>query len=928
MRYSLPGADLPVEVTLRVSGAITEPLRVSIRSDVGPTTDLALTAGARDTRARALDAAHGDVTEELRFVVWPPRGAKAMWVESSDAARIVASIATRRERTTAKRIAASTMSNLTRDLLARVAQASRALAADPNDAAALAGRANDLLDLGEPSLAREDLVRLLKLPAARKLGASAAIEEELFARLDEAADPTHVALAQRPEQPVLVGPALASVVTDKQEAAIAKVTESRKELAKGNTLAAAQLLVGVYQATDRWPVALEAVELLGRVLADRKQTPPAGIISLTYGLSMRIRPFIDHARVRRALVVAATQSGWDTLGAMATSAGHEVVLSTRPILPPSPAVLVREALVAPAWQVTSAHTLTAGNAGVLDVALPAAMTVRAQVHCVRVRTGDHADEPCNLSVRVDNGAPKSEVAPIGKTIEVPLALPAGRHVIEVALASEGDAASVRFVSEREIAGVTDPADAQGVFPVRIERRTKLFTASVAQPITTSVQGPVTLWVQARSLSGAHGAEVTATASSGAPVTAKLALVTNRDDDARGDGREVRVSAPADVFMILPDATTYQISLKPDRGELVARMALRDERRGKVPRSPGPWYAAAPTETAAFTMALPPTIGEIHGEPYEAPAMGRAGTFSIDMRGEQDSRGDDDVIAKQPGNFVEGGVGFRRMLLPRRAWLSTRVGLRAREETSAIVNASSELYFDQLPLGTTFQLVGIAYTQSFSEGRAWHLRGRTRLGWRWAMTDTLTARPQLGFGASYMNTTEAIASVATDRLDPDVYNAFRANHARDANAAFAVQWMPLQDFVGELRTMAVSNEDLASVDYAGFGVGFRMLAPLPLVGDTLLSTSYRPNYRFADDDRPSGYWRHDLVGRVEWTMWTTSQGRFVLSAWDEYYPGKRNAFGAGVRFDLTRHRGLADFSPNDAPFSSLVDERQYAPTELP
>jgi hypothetical protein len=113
----------------------------------------------------------------------------------------------------------------------------------------------------------------------------------------------------------------------------------------------------------------------------------------------------------------------------------------------------------------------------------------------------------------------------------------------------------------------------------------------------------------------------------------------------------------------------------------------------------------------------------------------------------------------------------------------------------------------------------------------------------------------------------------------------------------------------------------------------MLAPLPLVGDTLLATAYRPNFRFADDDRPSGYWRHDLTARIEWSVWTTTQGRFVLSAWDEYYPGtggakSRNAFGAGIRFDLVRHRGLADFSPGDAPFASLIDEHAYAPMETP
>jgi hypothetical protein len=169
-------------------------------------------------------------------------------------------------------------------------------------------------------------------------------------------------------------------------------------------------------------------------------------------------------------------------------------------------------------------------------------------------------------------------------------------------------------------------------------------------------------------------------------------------------------------------------------------------------------------------------------------------------------------------------------------------------------------------------------------------------------------------------------VAMDRLDPDVYSAYRETHRRDGTGALALHWQPLQDLAGELRAAATTNADFGSLDHAGGGASLRMLAPLPLVGDTLLVASYLPNYRFADDDRPRGYWRHDAVFRAEWSLWTTTQGRLVLSAWDEHTT--RHAFGAGIRFDLVRHRGLADFAPADAPFASLVDERAYAPLEAP
>ena len=83
---------------------------------------------------------------------------------------------------------------------------------------------------------------------------------------------------------------------------------------------------------------------------------------------------------------------------------------------------------------------------------------------------------------------------------------------------------------------------------------------------------------------------------------------------------------------------------------------------------------------------------------------------------------------------------------------------------------------------------------------------------------------------------------------------------------------------------------------------------------------------------AAYTRHDLAARLEWTLWTGTAGRFVLAVWDDLFleagtGTTRNAFGAGLRFDLVRHRGLADFQPDEAPFASLVEGRCYAPGDL-
>jgi len=195
-------------------------------------------------------------------------------------------------------------------------------------------------------------------------------------------------------------------------------------------------------------------------------------------------------------------------------------------------------------------------------------------------------------------------------------------------------------------------------------------------------------------------------------------------------------------------------------------------------------------------------------------------------------------------------------------------------------------------------------------------------------------PGLGFAASYLNTTPEIASAVApeEQVDPDVYNDFRYAHDLGATARLALRWLPFQDLAAQLGASATTNAELASLDHVAVSVGTRALLPLPLLGETLIDLGYRPSFRFADADRAAAYTRHDLSARVEWTLWTGTAGRFVLAVWDDLLlaagpSSMRNAFGAALRFDLVRHRGLADFQPDEAPFASLVEQRCYAPVGL-
>jgi hypothetical protein len=371
-----------------------------------------------------------------------------------------------------------------------------------------------------------------------------------------------------------------------------------------------------------------------------------------------------------------------------------------------------------------------------------------------------------------------------------------------------------------------------------------------------------------------------------------------------------------------------VRVETSTGDIVTRIARREERKGKVPRVPQAWYLAAASTPAPFALRAPAAIGTIDARSYTEPSPSSLGALSVEVEAGRETLPEEDLLPKRALSRIDTTVGFRRMLAGDRAWLSLRALGRVREDTAFVAGGASDLYLDHLPLGLAMDLGGSAFTQPYSDGRAWHVRGDLELVRRFAATSTLTVIPSLGFAASYLNTTPETVAVTTEEIDPDVFTAYRYTHDRAARARLAFRWMPLQDFVGGLSVGAASNADLGSVDYVDAQVRTQHLLPL---ANTLFTLGYRPRYRFSSDDRPESFLQHYITARLEWSMWTGDTGRFVLSLWNELdmLPStNRNAFGAGIRYELLGHRGFVDRAPDDLVFGSLIDHRDYAPLEAP
>jgi hypothetical protein len=960
IRYPLPAEDLPGPLSIGLRAISRDrppgPIKVRVRTDAGMPRDLTFEVGPVDATAHPLD--REDATGEVTFVMRPPPSAKTIWFETDGKTPLYVSLAVRRD-VAPPPVVAPAVPPAPESVLEQIATTSRALAANPGDARALVKRANHMLDLGEPDLARQDLMRLVRVPVRKADRWRASAEDELVARLEAWTEPTHIVMTAATNEPVPVAPGMLVAKADalapwlptavalrtrgaaaaleligrKTSDPIGGQLAARAYTARGDDASAGLALLRVYLAQGAWQIGFDALAPLYRALLN--DTTPPGLAAIAFGLATRLRLEVDDPRLRRTLLLSAAFSKWDTLIGGESNAGQEYITSGEPAQPPSPLAATRAALLAPPWPARAAHSLTAGNAATLDLTLAKGTTARAELYCVKLRVGDAPDAPCSFAAKVDNANAKTHNVKAGTRTEISLgSLGAGRHVVEIQLAEAGedDLASVRFLTDQALPGITLPAEQTGRFPIKIERRQATNIARANQPQTITVLGPTTLWVQARAVNpdaNPTTLDIIAEPAKGERVKSTTVLATDRDLEARGDpGRDIKVSLPVDAFLVLPEGERYKITVKPSRGEAAIRMARRDDKKGKIPRPPGPWYVGAAQPARPFALpALPSPLHGVSGALFADKPPATSGTWSIELSGGQESRREEDLAPEVSRYRAQTSIAFRRELSPRRSWLRISALGRYRENTDPIAGAGAELYFVDLPLDTLLDLTAFGYTQRFSDGQALNAKLDARLARRFRLSDNLWLVPRLEASASFLNTTPKIAMEGNERgeeIDPDVYTDFRYEHPFGGTGRLEFAWSPFQDFLMTLGGYATSNADFASLDRAG-GV-FELRALVPMLGETLMGAAYRPGYRFSDEDRELAIWRHDLSASLSWNLWRGDSGRFVISIWNDlsFSSGPTsNAFGLALRYDVTRRRGLIDFQPDEVLFGDLVERRCFA-----
>ncbi|WP_309892007.1 hypothetical protein [Archangium sp.] len=942
VRFRIPEPHLtsPVRVMLRVTKATEGPVAIWMRTDIGPPRRMVLESTRAGTRHFALDGGVASAPAPVSVVLPLPAFAREVWFEPESAdVQLVAALSVRRPlETEAERSTPTALSGQSVEALLTL---SRKLSSTPEASELLLARAELLLSLAEEPLAREDLARVLGVPEGRLTPEQTRHVFTLMDRLEEAEANERVRFAQPLTQPMLLAPGFAALADagNSQVHALAGLArqsgapKALERLGGGSTPAerylrarllaesgqqeqAARELVRLYQRTGQPQLGLEALAML-----ERSRTAPKtwveGGAQLGSVLATQLGAWAELPLVRRMRAETGRWTRWErlldaeekagSLDAMQEDAAAEVP------------ELVRKALIAPPWPLDQARLLSAGGASVLDLVTEGPRRLGIQGLCRPMTAGPKPPEkPCTFALRVDGLTVAEKQAGAGETVELTAPLrTSGRHQLEVVLnrTEVPVLGLVRFV--------TLPEGGSKAQPLPTHQPLSMLRGRPGHPVVMTVRGPTALRVSARALSPQEGryllvrsTPLTEGEGTGGGEDEPMRLVLPVELDTSLQGQSVPMGQEREAVLLLPERGAYRVRLEPTEGEALVRvqMAVAEPPSASLARE----WPQAPTGPEPLPWpALPPPLSMLpETEPAAEPAS-ELGMLSMELTVRREDVGEGE-ISRPLRTGLEARVGLRRELVPRRAWLRLEPQARFPMDTSPVLGTHAALHLTGLPLELRATLRGALFAQQVDETLGWSARGWLSVDRRVQLSPDLSLIPGMRFALESQQVGE---SEDTERFDRSVFWRYGQQHPRRLTPELALRWQPVLDHVGTLSAWATSNADLYTADHVSARARWSALlgGPLPY---TRASLSYELSQRFQDAHRSEGYLRHGLRAQLDWSLWTSRQGRLQLFAEDQLLLsepfGPQNMFSLGLRWDWTGGRGLRDVLPDEEEFERLLD----------
>ncbi|ACY12677.1 hypothetical protein [Haliangium ochraceum] len=431
-------------------------------------------------------------------------------------------------------------------IVAEIAELSRALNQRPDDPALRLRRTELLLDIAEPGRTRLDWAQLSALGADALTPEQRQTRAQLARRLRAWRDPGYLpAPPPGPEQaeaaasgPTVLLPAEAALLVGQPggassaeplapwlaaarrvraqqdraplfalaaegDTSLARFFQAEAKLRAGRPADAALMLRALYDEHREPALALAALRAFevafaqGGGASEARAETVDELASLAYGMALLVYEQFPHPDVRRVLYAAAQLSQWQPLRGTQASAGYERVIVDEELVAPDADAELERALLAPPWPAAEARTLRPGRGVHLSLSLLAPVRVAPQVWCRHVRpAASPTPERCAVRWRVDGApataleVPHGEVATLGE-----VTLRRGAHQVEVVLADPDPSLrmAVRFSSDRAL----DAAAQAGDPAISVVRPGRMYVADAAHPVEVSVLGPTAIRVEAR-----------------------------------------------------------------------------------------------------------------------------------------------------------------------------------------------------------------------------------------------------------------------------------------------------------------------------------------------------------------------------------------------------------------------------------------------
>ncbi len=939
VRFRIPEPHLtsPVRVMLRVTKAPKGPVAVWMRTDMGPPRRMVLESTRAGTRHFSLDGDVNSAPSPVSVVLPLPAFTREVWFEPESAdVQLVAALSVRRPLEPEGQRAAPPV--LGGQPVEKLLTLSRRLSDTPESSELLLARAELLLALAEEPLAREDLARVLGGPEGRLTPEQLRHVLSLMDALEEAEDPRRVRFAGPVTQPMLLAPGFAALADAGNSevhalASLARQSGAAKALERlggGSTPAerylrarllaesgqqeqAARELVRLYQRTGQPQLGLEALAML-----ERSRTTPRtwaeGGAQLGSVLATQLGAWAELPLVRRMRAETGRWTRWERLLDAEEKAGSLEAMQEGQ--PPEVPELVRKALVAPPWPLEQARLLSSGGASVLDLVTEGPRRLGMQGLCRPMQAGPKLAKPCTFVLRVDGLTVAEAQAAAGETVELTAPLKTGgRHQLEVVLnrTEMPVLGLVRFV--------TVPEGENKARPLPTHQPLSMLRGRPGHPVVMTVRGPTALRVSARALEPREGRYLLVrstplTEGTGGSEDEPMRLILPVELDASLQGQKLPMGQEREAVLLLPERGAYRVQLEPTEGEALVRVQLAVAEPPTASQS-REWPQAPAGPESLPWPALPPPLSLLpETEPAAEPAHG-LGMLSMELTIRREDVGEGE-ISRPLRTGLEARVGLRRELVPRRVWLRLEPQARFPMDTTPVLGTHAALHLVGLPLDLRATLRGSLFAQQVEDTLGWSARGWLSVDRRVRLTSDLSLIPGLRFALESQQVGEKVDS---ERFDRGVYWRYGEQHPRRLTPEVALRWQPLMDHVGTLSAWATSNADMRTADHVSAKARWSALlgGPLPY---TRASLSYELSQRFEDAHRSTAYLRHGLRGQLDWSLWTSRQGRLQLFAEDQLLLsepfGPQNMFSLGLRWDWTGGRGLRDVLPDEEEFERLLD----------